>query len=108
MLIWRGGARYFGDRMFSASNLPNLLTIGRILVIAPFVPLFLAHSGTARWAALALFLVASATDWLDGYLARRWGQLSPFGRMLDPIADKLLVAAAVVLLVAHHDIGGWS
>ena len=94
--------------MASSSNLPNLLTIGRILVIAPFVPLFLGQSDTARWAALALFLVAAATDWLDGYLARRLGQLSPFGRMLDPIADKLLVATAVLLLVAHHDISGWS
>lgn len=94
--------------MHYSSNLPNLLTIGRILIILPFVPLFLADAAWARWAALVLFLIAAVTDWLDGYLARRLGQLSPFGRMLDPIADKLLVAAALLLLVATGVIGGWS
>jgi cardiolipin synthase len=94
--------------MPSSSNLPNLLTIGRILVILPFVPLFLAEGSWARWAALILFLSAAITDWLDGYLARRLGQFSPFGRMLDPIADKLLVATALLLLVATGGIAGWS
>jgi cardiolipin synthase len=94
--------------MTYSTNLPNLLTIGRILIIPPFVPLFLSDAGWARWAALVLYLIAAVTDWLDGYLARRLGQLSPFGRMLDPIADKLLVATALLLLVATGVISGWS
>lgn len=94
--------------MYSSSNLPNLLTIGRILLIPPFALLFFAGGDWAHWLALLLFLVAAATDWLDGYLARRMGQSSAFGRMLDPIADKLLVATALLVLVATGGIGGWS
>ena len=60
----------------------------------------------ARWAAFAIFALASFTDWLDGHLARTWQQQSRFGAMLDPIADKLLVAAALLMLVADHTIAG--
>jgi cardiolipin synthase len=89
-------------------NLPNSLTIARIVLILPFALLFFVHGAAARWWALALFVAAAVTDWLDGYLARRLNQGSAFGRMLDPIADKLLVLAALMLLVAQGAIAGWS
>jgi cardiolipin synthase len=89
------------------NNLPNLLTIGRIVLIVPFAFLFFAGGAAARWMALALFIIAAVTDWLDGYLARRLNQGSALGRMLDPIADKLLVATALLVLVATGDIAGW-
>jgi len=88
-------------------NLPNLLTLGRIALILPFAVVFLHGSVESRWVALLLFVIAAATDWFDGYLARRLNQGSPFGRMLDPIADKLLVMSAILLLVATGGIAGW-
>jgi CDP-diacylglycerol--glycerol-3-phosphate 3-phosphatidyltransferase len=89
-------------------NLPNILTVGRIVLIVPFALLFFADDSRAHWAALGLFLLAAITDWLDGYLARRLNQGSALGRMLDPIADKLLVVAALLLLAATGVIAGWS
>ena len=82
------------------SNLPNLLTLGRIAVIPVIVATFYVGGEGARWLACALFVAASLTDLLDGYLARRMGAVSAVGRFLDPIADKLLVAAVVILLAA--------
>jgi len=90
------------------TSLPNLVTIGRIALILPFALLFFHGSVVARWEALAVFAVAAATDWVDGYLARSLNQGSSLGRMLDPIADKLLVAAATVLLIATGGIAGWT
>ena len=96
-------------------NLPNLLTLLRIF----FVPLLVAAllgdaSGfkqmlpvPAELFALGVFLVAAATDLVDGYLARRWGQVTTVGTLLDPIADKLLVSAALVSLVDIHRISAW-
>lgn len=93
--------------------LPNLLTYARIAA----VPLVVAcmywqdiHQGGIwlRWVALALFIAAGLTDILDGYLARSWGQQSSFGRMLDPIADKLLVSSCLLMLAADGTIRGWS
>ena len=89
------------------TSLPNLLTISRILVI-PLVALLLAHDAAfARLAALALFAGACATDYLDGYLARKRAEVSGLGRFLDPIADKLLVAAVLVMLLANGSLTGW-
>ena len=89
------------------TSLPNLLTISRILVI-PLVALLLAHDAAlARLAALALFAGACATDYLDGYLARKRAEVSGLGRFLDPIADKLLVAAVLVMLLANGGLTGW-
>ena len=86
----------------SPTSLPNLLTYGRIAAVPAMVAAFLLLEGDdRRWIAFAIFVVASVTDWLDGYLARIWKQQSALGRMLDPIADKLLVGAALLLLV--HD-----
>jgi cardiolipin synthase len=98
-----------------AYNIPNLLTYGRILAVPLIVLCFflegrLESSDFARWSALGLFVAASVTDYLDGYLARIWKQTSNIGRMLDPIADKLLVAICLMLLAADpvETIHGWS
>jgi len=98
-----------------AFNLPNILTYGRILavpliVLCCFLEGRLRSSDFARYSALALFLAASITDYFDGYLARAWQQTSNIGRMLDPIADKLLVSTCLLLLAADTDrtIAGWT
>ncbi len=86
-------------------NIPNLLTLIRIICIP--VLMVVAYSGWSQRfiASAVLFLLASATDWLDGYLARKLQQTSAFGRFLDPVADKLMVAAALIILVDwHHSI----
>ncbi|MFN0264436.1 CDP-diacylglycerol--glycerol-3-phosphate 3-phosphatidyltransferase [Tepidamorphus sp. 3E244] len=93
-----------GRRQLSA--LPNLLTYGRIAAVPLFVACFYIEGQTARWLALAIFVVACITDYLDGYLARVFDQQSSLGRMLDPIADKLLVAAALLALTYVGTIGG--
>ncbi len=79
---------------------PNLLTLGRVALVPFFVAAFWLPEPALSWVAFGLFAVAGATDWLDGRLARRNGQESDFGRVLDPIADKILVAAALVMLAA--------
>ncbi|MDF1631751.1 CDP-diacylglycerol--glycerol-3-phosphate 3-phosphatidyltransferase [Mycoplana sp. MJR14] len=96
-----------------AYSIPNLLTYGRILAVPVIVLCFfvegrLQSSDFARWTALGLFVVASITDFLDGYLARIWKQTSNIGRMLDPIADKLLVASVLLLMAADGTIAGWT
>jgi CDP-diacylglycerol--glycerol-3-phosphate 3-phosphatidyltransferase len=81
-------------------NTPNLLTMLRIALIPVFVFVYHLPFSWARFAAATLFVSAALTDWLDGYLARRWHQSSAFGAFLDPVADKLMVASALVLLVS--------
>ena len=93
--------------------LPNLLTYARIAAVPVVVGCLyfqeVPRSGEwLRWVALAVFIAAGVTDILDGYFARKWGELSSFGRMLDPIADKLLVSASLLMLVADGTIRGWS
>jgi len=97
----------------NAYSLPNILTYARIIAVPLVVVCFflegrLQSSDAARWGALAIFAIASITDFLDGYLARIWQQTSTIGRMLDPIADKLLVSACLLLLAADGTIAGWS
>jgi len=82
-------------------TLPNLLTWLRILLIPVLGLLFLLPAPWANAAAAAVFVIASLTDWLDGYLARRWNQSSPFGAFLDPVADKLIVAIALIIVVVE-------
>jgi cardiolipin synthase len=86
------------------TNLPNLLTLARIAAIPVIAVTFFVPGPGARWIACALFVAAALTDWLDGYLARRMGVVSAIGRFLDPIADKLLVAAVLILLAAFGGI----
>lgn len=91
-----------------AWNLPNILTYGRIAA-APLVgATFYIPGNWGPWIAFAIFVVASITDYVDGYLARAWQQQSVLGRMLDPIADKLLVAVSILILVADGMLAGWS
>ena len=83
-------------------NIPNLLTVLRVLLIPIFILLFYLPYSWSYMAASTVFAIAAATDWLDGYLARRLEQSTPFGAFLDPVADKLMVAVALVLLVQEH------
>jgi CDP-diacylglycerol--glycerol-3-phosphate 3-phosphatidyltransferase/cardiolipin synthase len=86
-----------------------VLTYARIAAVPALVACLLFIEGeTGRWAAFWLFVVAAITDWLDGYLARRLAQQSTLGRMLDPIADKLIVGAALIMLVHDRTIDGLS
>jgi cardiolipin synthase len=92
----------------SPVSLPNLLTYARIVAVPAVVASFYIPGDAGRLTAFAIFVIAGITDFFDGYLARAWGQQSALGRMLDPIADKLLVAAALLVLLAEGTIGGWS
>ncbi|WP_291823633.1 CDP-alcohol phosphatidyltransferase family protein, partial [Bosea sp. (in: a-proteobacteria)] len=90
-------------------SLPNLLTYGRILAIPALVGLlFWPKDDWVRWIALAVYVAAAVTDYLDGWIARAWSQQSAIGRMLDPIADKLLVCALLLMLVHTETIKGWA
>jgi len=99
-----------GTRTFA---LPNMLTYARIAAV-PVVVGLMYYQGImdgplwVRWVALAVFISAGITDVLDGYFARMYGQQSSLGRMLDPIADKLLVASCLLMLAADATIRGWS
>jgi cardiolipin synthase (CMP-forming) len=90
------------------TSLPNLLTLSRILVIPLLIAAFYLDYPVANWVALALFVAAAFTDFLDGHLARTRGEVSGLGRFLDPVADKLLVASALLMLVHVDGIVGWT
>ena len=102
-----------GERSAGTWSVPNLLTYARILAVPAIVGCFffetrvLEGGDWARWTALGIYIVASVTDWFDGYLARAWNQSSDIGKMLDPIADKLLVSVCLLLLAAFGTIVGW-
>ena len=90
------------------TSLPNVLTYARILAVPALVAgLYFLDGDLARWSAFALFVAACLTDWLDGYLARAWQQQSALGRMLDPIADKLLVGTTLLMLTHLNTISGF-
>jgi CDP-diacylglycerol---glycerol-3-phosphate 3-phosphatidyltransferase len=94
-----------------SSNLtamPNLLTYGRIIAVPVVVILVVTGIPALRWLALIIYLAAAASDFFDGYLARRWNQGSELGRMLDPIADKLLVGALIVAFAWDRSLGAWD
>lgn len=84
------------------TNLPNMLTLLRIALIPVFVLFFYLDVANANLITTLLFALAAVTDWLDGYLARRMGVTSAFGAFLDPVADKLMVAAALILIVDNN------
>jgi CDP-diacylglycerol---glycerol-3-phosphate 3-phosphatidyltransferase len=90
------------------TNLPNALTISRILATPVVCLLLFVGTALGSWLALAVWTYACVTDFLDGYLARSWQQQSSFGRMLDPIADKLLVASVLLVLVGVDRLSGPS
>jgi cardiolipin synthase len=89
-------------------NLPNLLTYARIVMVPIVVGCVVYDTDGGRWAAVGIFALAAITDFFDGYLARAWEQQSNLGRMLDPIADKLLVAAVLLALTRVGTIAGFS
>ena len=88
-------------------NLPNILTMTRIAIIPLLALLLMSPSRTAGFWAATLFAVASITDWLDGFLARRMGIVTIFGKFLDPIADKLIVMAALIMILPFDRVPAW-
>jgi CDP-diacylglycerol--glycerol-3-phosphate 3-phosphatidyltransferase len=88
-------------------HLPNALTVSRILLIPVFVVFFLEPTRERCVLAAAVFGLAALTDAVDGYIARRWGQVTRLGKLLDPIADKLLVLTALFLLVDFGEVDAW-
>lgn len=90
-------------------NLPNKLTILRIILIVPFVICMLVPGlgDASKYAAAAIFIIASLTDLLDGKIARKYGLVTNFGKFMDPLADKLLVAAALICLTANNQLAAW-
>jgi CDP-diacylglycerol--glycerol-3-phosphate 3-phosphatidyltransferase len=94
-----------------SAALPNILTAARLVAVPLIVVLLLADGGAEgsdRWWALIVFLIAGATDFLDGYLARRWGVVSTFGKLADPIADKVLILTALAMIAYIDGIGWWA
>ena len=93
-------------------NLPNKLTLGRLVLTAFFVAFLSTDTHWGDVIALALFIIASVTDWLDGYLARKLNQMTNFGKLMDPLADKVLVASALICLITtkeyHVGIPAWA
>ncbi|MCX7116721.1 MAG: CDP-diacylglycerol--glycerol-3-phosphate 3-phosphatidyltransferase [Legionellales bacterium] len=90
--------------MSKLTSLPNLLTLLRIVLIPVFIAVFYLPFSGAHIVASVIFFLASFTDWLDGYLARKLKQISPFGAFLDPVADKLLVSTSLLLLVGAKEL----
>jgi CDP-diacylglycerol--glycerol-3-phosphate 3-phosphatidyltransferase/cardiolipin synthase len=106
------GQRAVPARASMTLNIPTALTWLRILLIPVFVAVYYVPeswlSAVAKnWTAMTVFSIAAITDWFDGYLARRWGQTSAFGAFLDPVADKLMVAAALIVLVWLDRADSW-
>jgi cardiolipin synthase len=87
---------------------PNIITIARIAAIIPIVWMVMDGDITLRIVALVIYVLAAASDWVDGYLARAWNQYSDLGRMLDPIADKLLVGLLIAALAWDGSFSGWD
>jgi cardiolipin synthase len=90
----------------AAFSLPNILTYGRIAAVPVVSGLLLYGGDRSRWVALGIFILAGITDFFDGYLARLWHMQSSLGRMLDPIADKLLVASVLLILAGDGTLAG--
>jgi cardiolipin synthase (CMP-forming) len=88
-------------------TLPNILTVFRVLLVPAMAVAFYLPKPYSHWVSAVIFVTAAVTDYLDGYLARLWQVQSPFGRMLDPIADKLLVITALVILMDTMDAVLW-
>ena len=89
-------------------NLPNLLTLARVAVIPLLVVIMLSDSRQAGFWAAALFGAAAVTDFIDGWLARKWGVVTVLGKFLDPLADKLIVMAALIMLIPSGRIPAWA
>jgi cardiolipin synthase len=90
------------------NSFANKLTVSRITIIPVILALLAVPAGWAAWLGLVFFVSAGLTDWLDGYIARRENEVTKIGQFLDPIADKLLVSAVILVLVSTRQISGWS
>lgn len=88
-------------------NLANQLTMLRLLLVPVFMVLLAMDTPTTRWAAFGIFIFASLTDYFDGWIARKYNQITKFGKLMDPLADKVLVTAALVGLVELGEIPAW-
>ncbi|MGB3201870.1 MAG: CDP-diacylglycerol--glycerol-3-phosphate 3-phosphatidyltransferase [Nodosilinea sp.] len=89
-------------------NLPTWITVSRLLGVPLLLVLLQAPTATQRWWAAGLFVVAAGTDWLDGYLARRLNQVTDLGKFLDPLVDKLLVFAPLLMLIELGQVPAWG
>ncbi len=89
-------------------NLPTKITVSRLLGVPLLLYLLQTPTNTVRWISFGIFLVAAGTDWLDGYLARRLNQVTDVGKFLDPLVDKLLVVAPLIMLVELGQVPGWG
>ena len=87
-------------------NVPNILTLGRILILPIIIALFFMDGALAAWIALTLYILACITDYLDGYIARRYEIVSAFGTFLDPIADKIFIASLLIALAGFGRLEG--
>ena len=92
----------------SSLNLPNLLTLGRIGCVPLVMLLLLSDSRQMGFWAAVVFSIASITDWLDGYLARKWQLVTVMGKFLDPLADKLIVMAALIMMIPLGRVPAWA
>lgn len=89
-------------------NIPNSITIIRIILVIPLLYFLYQPEIFAQWIALIIFLFAGLTDWLDGYLARKLEQITPLGKFLDPLTDKILIIAPLLILIERHHIPAWG
>ena len=89
-------------------NLPNSITLSRIILVIPLTYLLYQPDTYYQWWALAIFIIASLTDWLDGYLARKLNQVTALGKFLDPLTDKILVMAPFLVLIERQQIPAWA
>ncbi|WP_373480647.1 CDP-diacylglycerol--glycerol-3-phosphate 3-phosphatidyltransferase [Geminocystis sp.] len=89
-------------------NIPNSITISRIFLVIPIIYLLYQPEKYFQWIAFGIFLFAAATDWLDGYLARKLNQITELGKFLDPLTDKILVIAPFLVLIERQQIPAWA
>ncbi len=89
-------------------NIPNLITISRLFLLIPVIYLLYQPSVSLQWGAFFLFLLASLTDWLDGYLARKLDQITELGKFLDPLTDKILVIAPLLIFIEQQKLPAWA
>ena len=89
-------------------NIPNTITITRIIFVVPLLYLLYQPEIIYQWWAFGIFIVAATTDWLDGYLARKLNQITALGKFLDPLTDKILVIAPLLILIERQQIPAWA